>query len=398
MRVSTNEIFRVGIDAMQRGQSQLSHTQLQLSSGKRILTPADDPRGATQALQLRERIDATDQFLRNSNFATSRLNQEETVLGQMGGALQRARELTVQAANATQTTESRQAIAAEIRHIVDALVDLGNTRDANGEYLFAGFKSGSLPFVSNAAGEIEYLGDNGQRFVAISTDRQVAVGDSGDKLMSVPRGNGVYVAAPSVLNTGSVWITATEVTDPTTIGPDSFTIQFTTPTDYDILDASAAVIASGTYADGQAIDIGGRRIVLSGTPSTGDSIAVDPAGVDSMFAMLTDLATAIEQPAYDDATRSQLSQATGFALQNLDQSLGRVIELRTAVGARLNTIESQGIVSEEHKLQLQTTLSSVEDLDYAEAISRLSVQQAALEAAQQTYVQLSRLSLFDFIR
>jgi flagellar hook-associated protein 3 FlgL len=114
--------------------------------------------------------------------------------------------------------------------------------------------------------------------------------------------------------------------------------------------------------------------------------------------MVDDLITTLEDPTFDAASRARLNNDVGLALENLDQSLGRVLELRTRVGARLNTIESQGIVDEERMLALKTTLSQVEDLDYAEAVSRFSLQQVALEAAQQAYVQMSRLSLFDFIR
>lgn len=398
MRVSTNEIYRTGIAAMQRGQAALAHTQQQLSTGKRILSPADDPRGAVQALQLREKLAAVEQFSRNGQLATSRLQQEETVLQQVGSALQRARELTVQASNATQSDESRESIAIELRQINEALVDLANTRDANGEYLFAGFRSGGRPFVENAAGGIEYLGDKGQRFVGLSPDRQVAVGDSGDVFMTIRRGNGVFVATPDPANTGNAWVAGSEIIDPTAITAESFTIQFTSATDYDILDSTATVVASGSYTDGQSIDIGGRRIVLDGTPATGDSFAIEPAGTESVFTMLDQLATALETPRSTEAARAQLSSSTGFALQNFDQALDRMIDLRSTVGARLNAIESQGYVDADHKLQLESTLSAVEDLDYAEAISRFAVQQAALQAAQQTYAQVSRLSLFDYIR
>lgn len=398
MRVSSNAIYRTGIESIQRGQTELSRTQLQMSSGKRILTPADDPNGAVQALQLRQRIAAVDQFGRNASYATIRLQQEENVLQQMGDALQRVRELTVQAANASQTNESRQAIAVELRQIRSALVDTANTRDANGEYLFAGYQSTSRPFVGNGSGQIEYLGDSGQRFLALSPDRQVAVGDSGDVFMRVPRGNGVFLVTPDAGNTGSAWVATTEVVDPTAITNTDFTINMTSATDYEVLDASAAVIATGSWSPGQAIDIAGRRIMLEGAPAAGDSFSVDPAGADSVFAMVDDLITTLEDPTYDAASRARLNNDVGLALENLDQSLGRVLEVRTRVGARLNTIESQGIVDEERMLQLKTTLSQVEDLDYAEAISRFSLQQAALEAAQQAYVQMSRLSLFDFIR
>jgi flagellar hook-associated protein 3 FlgL len=171
-----------------------------------------------------------------------------------------------------------------------------------------------------------------------------------------------------------------------------------TATDYEVRDSSAALVSTGTWAVGQAIDFAGRRVVLDGVPAAGDSFDVEPAGTGSLFAMVDDLISALEEPAFDAASRARLNSDVGLALQNLDQSLGRLLELRTRVGARLNTIEAQGLVDEERKLLLQTTLSQVEDLDYAEAISRFELQQAALEAAQQAYAEMSRLSLFDFIR
>jgi flagellar hook-associated protein 3 FlgL len=398
MRVSSNAIYRTGIEAIQRGQNELARTQLQLSSGKRILTPADDPNGAVHALQLRQQIASVEQFGRNANYAMARLQQEENVLQQMGDALQRVRELTVQAANASQTNESRRAIAVELRQIRTALVDTANTRDANGEYLFAGYRSTSRPFIDDASGQIEYLGDSGQRFLALSPDRQVAVGDSGDVFTTVPRGNGVFVVTPAPANTGSSWVRTTEVVDPAAITAESYTINMVSATGYEVLDSSAAVVATGTWSSGQAIDIAGRRILLDGVPAAGDSFSVNPAGSDSLFAMVDDLIGSLEDTTFDNASRARLNNDLGLALQNLDQSLGRVLEVRTRVGARLNTVESQGIVDEERMLQLKTTLSQVEDLDYAEAISRFALQQAALESAQQAYAQMSRLSLFDFIR
>jgi flagellar hook-associated protein 3 FlgL len=398
MRVSTNAIYRTGIEAIQRGQSELARTQLQMSSGKRILTPSDDPNGAVQALQLRQRIAANEQFSRNANYATTRLQQEETVLQQMGGALQRVRELTVQAANATQTDESRRAIAVELRQIRVSLVDMANSRDANGEYLFAGYRSTNRPFINDAGGAIDYLGDTGQRFLALSPDQQVAVGDSGDAFMTVPRGNGVFVVSPDAANTGAAWVRIAEVVDPTAITAESYTITMTTAAAYEVRDSSSAVVATGSWSAGQAIEFAGRRIVLDGAPAAGDRYDVDPAGTDSLFAMVDDLVGALEAPTFDAASRAQLNNEAGFALQNLDQSYGRLLDLRTRVGARLNTIERQGQIDEERKLLLQTTLSHVEDLDYAEAISRFELQQAALEAAQQAYAEMSRLSLFDFIR
>lgn len=398
MRISTSEIFGNGINAIQRQQGQLTRTQAQLATGRRILNPSEDPGGAVQALKLRERVAAVEQYARNASLATNRLEGQETVLSQMGDALQRARELTVQAANATQTGESRAAIAREIRQLGDLLLDAANTRDASGEYLFAGFRSGNRPFVRDPAGQVEYLGDGGERRIALSPDRSVAVGDSGTAWMGIPRGNGVYGVTPAAGNTGAARVNTAEITNPADVGPDSYTLEFTSPEAWALRGAAGDLLATGDYASGQAIDVGGRRIVLTGAPAAGDRFDIAPAGVTSLFAITDGLAAALEAPVAAPGDAARRDHGVNVALADIDQAIARVLELRTGVGARLNTIESQGVINEDQKVQLQTALSSIEDLDYAEAISRFNLQQVALQAAQQTYVQLGRLSLFDFIR
>ncbi|MDH5622561.1 MAG: flagellar hook-associated protein FlgL, partial [Gammaproteobacteria bacterium] len=129
MRVSTRGAYEHGLSAMQRLQSALDHTQRQISSGRRILTPSDDPIAASRALQIRESIGRLSQFDRNSNIAANRLSQEESALNSVNNVLQRVRELALQANNATQSNESRQQIAVEMRQQLDQLVQLANQKD-----------------------------------------------------------------------------------------------------------------------------------------------------------------------------------------------------------------------------------------------------------------------------
>ncbi|MCC5863309.1 MAG: flagellar hook-associated protein FlgL [Gammaproteobacteria bacterium] len=398
MRISTAQVFSGGISAIQRQQGELANVQRQLATGRRILSPSDDPGGAVQALKLRERVAQLQQYDRNATLATNRLQLQETVLTQMGESLQRVRELTVQAANGAQTNESRAAIAREIRQLSEGLLDQANTRDASGEYVFAGYRSGNRPFVRDASGAVEYLGDGGQRRVALSPDRTVAVGDSGLSWMNIPFGNGVFRATPEETNAGTARVNVAEVTDPTAIVGTTLTLTFDTPESWTLTDPSGAAVATGSYTAEAAIEYAGRRIVLSGTPEAGDSFTLGPAGAGSLFEMVDRLATTLETPRNTAAGGALRDQAITAALEDMDQALGRVLELRTSVGARLNTIDSQLAVNDDQKLQLQTALSEVEDLDFAEAISRFNLQQVALQAAQQTYVQLGRLSLFDYLR
>ncbi|HEU4618973.1 MAG TPA: flagellar hook-associated protein FlgL [Gammaproteobacteria bacterium] len=398
MRISTADLFRSGILQMGRLDTRLADVQRQLSSGKRITRASDDPSGAVQALELRGRGAAVEQYARNANAAASRLQQEEGALGDIESALQRVRELAVQAANATQTDDSRASIARELRQISDGLLDGANARDANGEYLFAGLRSASAPFVRDAGGRVAYAGDAGQRRVALSPSRSVAVGDSGSELMTVPRGNGVFAVVAAAGNAGTGTVTQATVADPASVGAESFTIVMTSASGYEVRDAANAVVGTGVYAPGASIDVGGRLIVIEGAPAAGDSFAVGPAGAASIFDVVDELAAALETPATGPFERARLQQSTGDALQNLDQAIGRVLDLRTAVGARLNTIDGQTAANDAQQVQLKDALSRVEDLDYAEAISRFQLQQTALEAARQTYVELGRSSLFDFLR
>ncbi|MFO8151724.1 flagellar hook-associated protein FlgL [Thioalkalivibrio sp.] len=311
MRVSTTQVFQNGLDSIQRSQQDLSRTQMQLGSGQRILSPSDDPGGAVQSLQLTSAVEKLEQYARNSLSLEQRLRTSETVVGSVVDGLQRVRELVVQGNNGSQTNETRAMIAGEIRQARDELVQLANTRDANGEYLFAGLSSWTRPFEVDADGNVAYQGDDGQRAVQISPARTVPVGDSGER---------VFVDVPN-----------------------------------------------------------------------------DEGDLQPLFETYTRIVEALEAPVSDQEGREGLNDAMARGLGDLDQALGHLLEVRTDLGGRMKTVETQNRINEDQLLQVRTALSETRDLDYAEAISRFNLQQTALQAAQQTFVQVQRLSLFNFL-
>lgn len=398
MRISTAQIYRNGLTAMQSRQTDLSRTQQQLATGKRLLTPADDPAASAHALQLHERIASIEQYARNAEQAVTRLGQEEAVLVSIGDSLNRVRELAMQGVNATQTPESRQAIARELRQISAGLLDAANSRAANGEYLFAGFRSTVQPFQLGPGGQVEYAGDDGQREIELAPGRKIAVGDSGRAFMTIPRGNGVFVVTPDAANAGTARVRAADVVDHAQLTGEPYTIVMTGPDAYEILDGGGTVVAAGAYTAGEGIDIAGMRIVLEGEPSTGDRFHIEPGTTTSIFAIVDELAAALEAEPSTPGERALMTHRVTSALLDIDGAIGRVLELRSDIGARMNVIEAQADVNADQTLHLESALSQVEDLDYAEAISRFSMQLAALQAAQQTYVQVSRLSLFDWLK
>jgi len=396
-RLSTLQIYQSGISTILSKQAELARTQQELATGKKILSPSDDPAGAIKVLDIEEDIRLVDQYQRNASLAESQLAVEETTLSSVTTVLQRVRELAVQANNASLSPDDRAAVAVEVRARLDELVALANTRDGNDEYIFAGFQSQTQPF-TRQGGAVSYSGDDGQRFLDIAAGAQVAVRDSGSRVfLSVPAGNGSFDFAPDPSNSGTA-VVAESSADASFVR-DDYAISFSqaTPTDpvtYTVTDSSAAVVASGSYAAGDAISFNGARVVIEGEPADGDVINIDGAPRQSVFQTLDDIASALENAGSNGAP---VNNALASGLNNLDQAIGNVLEVQTDVGVRLNRIESQQAINEDFNLQLQTTLSDVQDVDFAEAISKLNLQLVALQAAQQTYVTTQRLSLFDYL-
>lgn len=182
MRISTQMMQRLAVSSILERQSSLSQTQQQLATGRRILTPAEDPAASTQILMNNQRLSITEQYQTNADRALSRLESEESILVAAGNSLQRIRELAVQGQSAALGQDSRDAIAAEVWQRLDELFDLANSKDGSGEYLFSGFKGNTQPFVNAGPGVYNYQGDQGQRKLQISPTRQTATSDSGSSL------------------------------------------------------------------------------------------------------------------------------------------------------------------------------------------------------------------------
>ena len=416
MRISTTQIFQNGIDTLQRNQQQLNRTQLQLSTGKRILSPSDDPSGAVQSLQFRSGIEKIEQYQRNGTMLEQRLNFSETVLTSVADGLQRVRELALQGNNATQTNETRGFIAGEIRQALDELLQLANSRDANGEYIFAGNDSLTQPFAKTTDG-VSFTGDAVQRSLQVSSVRRIQAGDSGERVfMDIPNGNGSFVVLDGKENDDEVDDAkvneGTGVVSSTAFSgewPGNFTVEFD-DVDGELMyripdpeNEGSFLLDPQRFQSGQPIvyapEDGGFSIqfTIEGRPADGDSFRVVQAGGQDLFRTYSQLADALAQPVSGASDQARLNNAVNRALVDLDQGLGRLLDVRASLGSRLQAVENQNRINEDQLLQLRSTLSEIEDLDYAEAISRFNLQQTALQAAQQTYVQIQRLSLFNFL-
>ena len=397
MRVSTMASYLTGLGAMQRLQAALDHTQRQISTGRRILNPSDDPVAAARALEFRESIARLEQFDRNAGIAENRLAQEEAVIRSVNDVLQRVRELALQASNATQSDETRGLIAVEIREQLDYLVQLANQKDGNGNYLFAGNLEDVAP-VTRTGPDFSYNGDDGQRLIRIGEGRQVADSDPGSEVFfRIRAGNGGFDVMPSGTNAGTGVVGESVLLDPAAWDQGTYTMRFVDSQSYEVRDSAGALVTSGPFQAGDRIAFAGIEFALSGNPEANDEFVIRASGFQDVFTSIERLAAAIERPVTDEAARAQMNNGVNSGLQNIDQAIGNVLNIRTKIGSRLAVIENQVDSNAGLALTIQQTLAGIEDLDYAEAISRLSLQVTTLEAAQQSFVRTQQLSLFDYL-
>ncbi len=401
MRISTAGMHRTSINSILEQQSRMARTQEQVTTGKKFQSAAEDPIAAARVAVLDRAVAENEQFGRNSNILEARLNYEEQSLADVTSVLQYVRERALQGANSTLGADERRMLANDVRQQIQALVEIANRDDGNGEYLFAGTSTGAAPFARGTTG-VNYLGDSTNRVIRVSNSQAIADGHSGaDVFMNVAERNGVFRTGVTPTNTGSGTIDVGRVVNSTAWVADNYSLQFTSPTDWQVVDdtlPTPTVIASGTgFTSGQSISFLGANVTISGTPATGDSFSITPAQKTDMFAMLEELATTLGSATTTPLDRATFQAQIGASIANLDQSLSRTSLVRAEVGSRLNAIDQATDTRGAESVDLQSLLSDLRDVDYAEAVSRLNQQYTGLQAAQAAYTRIAQLSLFDYL-
>jgi flagellar hook-associated protein 3 FlgL len=394
MRISTAGFYQQGLAALMRRETDAAKTQQQLTTGNKLSRAADDPAGAAQAQRLDHALGRLDEYGKSAGLLQGRLEAQEGALSDATDYLDRARELTVQANTGTISAEDRKIIATEIRHLRASLLDVANRGDGNGRSLFAGQRDGVTPF-SQAGGVVTYNGDDGRNRVDVAPEMAVADTDPGSEIfMRVATGDGVIRGTPAASNTGTGVVQSTRVTDSNAWGGRALSLEFTSPTDWRVMDGTTQV-ATGTYADGDTINVAGVQTRLTGAPAAGDSYALQPAPRRDVFATLQSLADALEAPATTPVQKAALGNALSGALSDIATAQEHFVGVRAATGARLASLDQSADDRAESGVSLKATLSGLRDVDMAEAASRLSLQLTAIEAAQKTMVRVQSLSLFD---
>ncbi|MAA71031.1 MAG: flagellar hook-associated protein 3 [Bermanella sp.] len=410
MRISTMQQFNTGLRSILNNQEGTLNTQQQISTGRRVLTPSDDPIASTRILQLQQDISLREQYQSNVDAAKNRLNLEESILEGVTENITRIRELTVNAGNGSMTLEDRTYIAAEIEQRLAALQDLMNTKDSSNTYIFSGFKGETIPFEQRPGGGVIYKGDDGERSLNISNSTTVQTNDTGKALfVDISSAENTFYTRDNEANIGTGFITNGFVSDQEAYDefyPEDMIIRFNpdgfiTPPgpNYSVVSKSDNRPINGLtgqgYKVGAELVVNGANFKIAGQPEPGDSFLLNSSEKQSVTDTVSGLVEGLRSLDDNPEESAALDNLLETTLKNLDFAQTSVSEVRSEIGGRLNTIDNIDNLHQDVDLVSQEVLSNLQDVDFAEAVSRLSLQSFLLEAAQQSFTQINRLSLFN---
>ena len=410
IRISSQQVFSSGINRLQELNSNLNSTQQQISTGKRVNKPSDDPVAAARILKLDQELSRVKTYERNVNLADNRLKQEESALASSIDVIQRIRELTVQAGNGSLSPNDRRSISSEMKERLGQLANIANTRDTSGEYIFSGFQGSVQAFQQNDEGKYVYQGDEGQRVLEIDDGVTVPISDNG---------KGIFVNVPAAVvgehvgPTSGTFISGVNVVNEAALTgafpgsfPNDITLQVDNSTPPQVLafDSNNPTVtfpvSPSDYQSGEAFVVAGIEASITGAvPGAApipDSYTLKINEKQSVFGTIENLIAGLESldksspegnAGYDDLIAQSLA--------NLDNAQESIVLKQTALGGRMNAVESTKSFLADSAVYTNEIRSQLQDVDYAEAISNLSFQSFVLQAAQQSFAQVSQLSLFD---
>jgi flagellar hook-associated protein 3 FlgL len=410
-RISTSGAYDAAIDNLLLRQNNLSQSQVQLTSGKRVNVASDDPTAAAQAERARALEARTTANERAVAASTNAMTLTENALGDGTDLLQQARELVVQAGNASYGDQERASLAQQIKSIRDQLLSVANRQDGQGGYVFSGQGSNSVPFVQNAGASavtstVTYTGTGGTVNAAADEPLPLTL-DGGDVWLSANSGNGVF-ETKNVNSTGA-WIDAGTVTAPNQITGATYDVQFSVSggnTTYSILKNGVPTsVANAPYTSGQQIGIDGMSFAISGTPAAGDDFQVTPSQknlsvFDALDKVIDSLTSTLPNgtPNPNAAkTPTQVTQAVQTGLRDIDQVSAQIGSARGFAGSTLNRLDGVKSRLDDTQVSAQSAQSAAEDLDMVKALSSFQNQQTGYSAALQSYASIQKMSLFNYL-
>ncbi len=401
MRVSTAQFYFQNAQQLSAKQSDVNEQIQYLSSGKRVLTAKDDAVSFGTLAGYKDELSNIAKYQRNINQAENRNGLQETSFANAEDIMQQLKQLFLQANNGSLNDSDLDALAELAKNSQQQMLDIANIKDETGGYIFAGFQTQTTPFNLQADGSVNYMGDSGVREIQVGKSVMVATNQAGDKAFEKVKNDLGDFTATYNANTSGISVNQAIIADPSSYdvlgSPPDYNFNFTSATSLTVTDGNGvSVFNTTTYSPGQTIAFNGVEVQLDGNPLPGDDFTLTPQEDISLFETIN---SAIKWLQVGSTAVNPIQHAVDYneILSQLDQGLNHMTSQRVDAGVRLSLIDVQANNHADSELTITSGHSNIEDLDFAKAVANFEQSQVSLQAAQQSFVQIKNLSLFNYL-
>tara|TARA_B100000809_G_C15087926_1_gene512126 strand:- start:497 stop:1705 length:1209 start_codon:yes stop_codon:yes gene_type:complete len=402
MRVSTAQFYLQSAHLMNQKSAEVNEQMEHLSTGKRVNTAKDDAVAYGTLAGFNSDLANIEKYKRNITMAENQNSMQEIIFSDAETLLDKFKQDMLLANNGRMSNEDLQAIADQMRHGLDQLIDLGNSQDEKGDYIFSGFQTEQKPFSQQVDGSVTYSGDNGVNELQVAKNINIATNQNGNAaFLNIDNAIGDFTANYTN-NTSGFSVESATITDrnaynasvPTpnysfTFGPGA--------AELNVLDGVVPVFSTTTYTAGQNITLSnGVDVTLSGNPLPDGKFTLTKQENISIFETLNDAIGWLEQGVVS-TNQEQHQVDYNTTLDQLNSAMNHIYSRRADAGIRLQALENQESKHLDVELNISKGKSSIEDLDFAKAISEFEQSKIALQASQQTFSKVQGLTLFNYI-
>lgn len=394
-RISSFHNYQSVQNDMRRQESKIHHNQAQLASGKKLLSASDSPLATHYIQKVGQQEEQLRQYLDAIVLVRNRLEHQEVIIANAESSTDEAKRTVMEMINGSFSPEDREAKARELQEMFNNLIELANTQDESGNYMFAGTKPKNQPFFRDNASNVTYSGDDYQRKMRISNSLEIPFNNPGNKVfMEIDNPFGNY--EPNYqLNEGSELLLE-RATNLDSNDTSRYTVTFVDMTNGKYgyqLEKDGSVVQADEFDPQKGIRYQDLTVHVKGQISKGDVLSLEPRSTFTLFDSYKDAIELSQGSVSDASTTAKLHQIT----EEFHAAFIHLNKVRTDVGARLSTLDIQQEQHEDFKISLAKSKSNFEDLDYAEAVIEFNENSRALQASQLAFGKTKDLTLFNYI-
>ena len=408
MRVSTAQFYLQSSQQMSSKSADVNERMAYLTSGKRVLTAKDDAVAFGTLAGYKNDLANIEKYKRNIDRAESHNNLQEVVFADAEMILDKIKQDMLLANNGRMSTEDLQTLADQVRNSFDQLLDIGNTKNENGDYIFSGFQTELQPFSQQTDGTVSYSGDTGVNEIQVAKNIKIPTNQAGDAaFLNVANGIGDFsVSYPTTpANTSGISVESATVTDrnvynvssgPFTFATDPITNNLTVTDSTPTLVFPVLPALPAPYVAGQTISFQGVDVTLSGNPLPGETFVINKQEEISIFETVNSAIAWMEQGTVSvDQEQHQVDYNT--VLTQINSAMSHISSRRVDSGIRLQVLDNQKNRHLDAELSTSSNKGKIEDLDFAKAISEFEQAKIAFQASQQAFSKVQGLTLFNYI-